>query len=128
MPNDQSPISTEHQIAHWALEHLLALHKLSPGVAVAVADAFLEAVAPRFPECAPFWGEGQREADWWAECAPDSALSYVLQGCAKRLALGRMLLPVNARKRALVAIWNSLPPADKTAFIDFIEPPPGARG
>lgn len=118
---------TEHRTAQSALGCLLALHAAAPHVAVAVADAFLERVALGWPEAPPFFGQVQSEADWWAECATDQQMAAMLLACLKRLAKGQMIMAPNARKRALVAIWNSLPVEDKTAFIDFIEPGPGAR-
>lgn len=125
--NDQSPISTEHQVARHCLAELLRVHESHPSQAVAVADAFLELVAPAWPECAPLVGTTQAEADWWADCAPDSAVSAMLVACLKRMALGQMPIPPKARKRALVAIWNTLSPEDRTAFLDFAQPGSAAR-
>ena len=125
--NDQTPISTEHQIARHVLAELLRVHASHPSEAVAVADAFLEMVAPDWPECAPWFSASQREADWWADAAPDSALSaYVVVGL-KRLALGRMIMAPNARKRALVAIWNTLDEKDRAAFLTYAEPGPAGK-
>lgn len=120
--NAQSPISTEHQVARHCLVELMRAHESHPAQAVAVADAFLELVAPDWPDCAPLFGGLQSEANWWADCAPDTAVSAMLQGCLKRLALGRGIMATNARKRALVAIWNTLDKKDRAAFLDFAEP------
>lgn len=125
--NDQTPISTEHQVARHCLAELMRVHESHPAEAVAVADAFLERVAPAWPECAPLVAATQREADWWADVAPDSAVSAMLVACLKRITLGRMILAPNARKRALVAIWNSLPPEDRSAFLDYAQPGSSAR-
>lgn len=122
------PISTEHQMARHLMGEFLRVHEAAPHVAVASADAFLDATSAQFPEASPFFTDGQAEVDWWVDCAPDSLVAAMLSACLKRLVRGHMLLAPNARKRALVAIWNTLPPADKTAFIDFIEPGPGAKG
>ncbi len=127
MPNDQSPISTDHQVARHVLAELMRVHESHPAVAVAVADAFLEAVAPAWPECAPIFTGVQAEADWWADCAPDTMVSAIAQACLKRLALGQMILSPNARKRALVAIWNSLSEKDRAAFLTYAEPGSAGR-
>ena len=129
MSLDAAPdfISAEARVARSTLNCLLALHAASPRAAVAVADAFLEEVAPAWPECAPFFGQAQREADWWADCAPDTALSYLLQGCLKRIAMGQMIMATTARKRALVAIWNTLDAKDRAAFLDYAEPGSAGR-
>lgn len=119
---DQTPISTEHQVARHCLAELMRVHESHPSEAVAVADAFLEAVAPSWPECAPLVAATQREADWWADVAPDSMVSAMLVACLKRFAVGRMPMPQNARKRALVAIWNTLDEKDRAAFLTYAEP------
>lgn len=125
--NDQTPISTEHQVARHCLAELMRVHESHPAEAVAVADAFLELVSPAWPECAPLVAATQQEADWWADVAPDSAVSAMLVACLKRFTVGNMPMPPKARKRALVAIWNSLSPEDRTAFLDFAQPGPAAR-
>ena len=120
--NAQAPISTEHQVARHCLAELLRVHESHPSIATAVADAFLEVVAPEWPELVPLFGANQREADWWADCAPDSAVSAMLAACLKRLAMGQMIMAPNARKRALVAIWNTLDEKDRAAFLTYAEP------
>jgi hypothetical protein len=102
-------------------------HDYAPHVAVSVADAFLDQVAPRYPSAAPLFTGDSAEVDWWASTASDTALSLMLVACLKRAAMGQMPMPVNARKRILVAIWNTLGPAERGAFLDFIEPGPAAK-
>jgi hypothetical protein len=120
--NDQAPISTEHQVARHVLAELLRVYDSHPSEAVAVADAFLEQVAPEWPSAAPLFADIGTEAEWWADCAPDTAVSAMLVACLKRLALGRMIMAPNARKRALVAIWNTLDERDRAAFLTYAEP------
>lgn len=125
--NDQSPISTAHQVARHCLAELMRAHESHPSVSVAVADAFLERVAPAWPECAPLVTTTQAEADWWADCASDTMVSAMLVACLKRLAIGQMIMAPNARKRALVAIWNTLEEKDRAAFLTFAEPGSAGR-
>lgn len=125
--NAQAPISTEHQVARHCLAELMRVYESHPSEAVSVADAFLEAVAPAWPECAPLTMSTQREADWWADVAPDTTVSAMLVACLKRFTMGRVPMPPNARKRALVAIWNSLAPEDRTAFLDYAQPGSAAK-
>lgn len=126
--NAQAPISTDHQIGRHLLAEFMAAHNHAPHVAVAAADAFLDATARDFPTFAPLYGEQREEAEWWAEFATGQALTAMLSACLKRLSNGQMPIAPNARKRALVAIWNSLSPADRAAFLDFIKPETGAEG
>lgn len=100
----------------------LDVHDRRPHVAVAAADAFLDLTAPDHPSVAPFTGEAQAEADWWADCAAGTQVAAMLAACLKRLARGQMILAINARKRAMVEIWNSLSPEDRAAFLAFAQP------
>lgn len=125
--NAQAPISTEHQMARHLLGEFLRVHEAAPHVAVATADAFLEASAPTWPGVAPLFGEAQVEADWWAEFATGTMVAAMLSACLKRLIKGQMIMAPNARKRAMVAIWNSLPPSDRAAFLDYAQPGSAAK-
>ena len=124
---DQSPISTEHQIARHLLREFMAAHTYAPHVAIAAADAFLEATARDYPDASAFWSQEVCEAEWWADFATAPALAAMLSACLKRLVQGQMPMAPNARKRAMVAIWNSLPPEDRTAFLDYAQPGSAAK-
>ena len=76
--NAQAPISTEHQVARHLLGAFMEAHDFAPHVAVAAADAFLEATARDLPEATPFWGNEAREAEWWAEFATAPAVAAML--------------------------------------------------
>lgn len=125
--NAQAPISTDHQVARHLLGAFMEAHDFAPHVAVAAADAFLEATARDLPEATPFWGNEAREAEWWAEFATAPAIAAMLSACLKRIVHGQMPMAPNARKRAMVAIWNSLPPEDRTAFLDYAQPGSAAK-
>ena len=118
---------TEAHVAQWVMSHLVGLHDLHPHVSVAVADAFLEAAAPAWPSVAPMLEDAQSEADWWAEFATGTMVTAMLSACLKRLAKGRMIMAPNARKRAMVAIWNSLDEKDRAAFLTYAEPGPAGK-
>lgn len=125
--NAQAPISTEHQVARHLLAEFMAAHEFAPHVAIAAADAFLEATAREMPDAAAYWAQEAREAEWWAEFATAPAVAAMLAACLKRIVHGQIPMAPIARKKALVAIWNSLPPEDRTAFLDFAQPGPGAK-
>jgi hypothetical protein len=122
---DQTPINTENQIGRHLLSEFAKAAAYDMRTAVAAADAALEAFAPAYPECAPLYEGAMRDAEWWADCAFDAQLVAVLSACLKKVATQRIVSP-NARKRALVAIWNSLSAADKAAFLEFVDP--GSKG
>lgn len=125
--NDQTPISTEHQMARHLLGEFLRVYEAAPHVAIAAADAFLEVTASACPNAAPLHEDSQSEVDWWAEFATGTMISAILSACLKRLVKGQMIMAPNARKRAMVAIWNSLPPADRAAFLDYAQPGSAAK-
>lgn len=125
--NTQAPISTDHQIANHLLGEFMAAHGYAPHVAIAAADAFLEATARDMPEAAPIWGSGAAEAEWWAEFATAPQIAAMLSACLKRIANGQMPMAPIARKRAMVAIWNSLPAEDRSAFLDYAQPGSAAK-
>lgn len=129
MSLDAAPeqISTEHQLARNLLREFMATHEIAPHVAIAAADAFLEATASPWPDAAPMFAGTQSDADWWVEFATGTQISAMLSACLKRLAMGQMILAPNARKRAMVAIWNSLNETDRAAFLTYAEPGPAGR-
>lgn len=96
-------------------------------VAIAVADLTLERFAPGLPEGAPLFTGIAEEAEWWAHNASDTMLAAILRACLRRVTQRPMVSP-QARKRALVAIWNTLDEQDRTAFLEMVDPGPGAKG
>lgn len=93
--------------------------------AVAACDAALEAMAFQ-PELAPFHAEFRQEAEWWAEFAPESMKVSYLAAILRALE-ARPPVAAGPRKRALVAIWNSLTPAERAAFLAHVEEHSGER-
>lgn len=101
------------EFAHAATESL--------PTAIAAADIALERMAPRMPEAAPFFTSAQAEADWWVEFASDTQAAAMLSACLKRCVKSEFIA-TNARKRALVAVWNTMSEPERAAFFDFVEP------
>lgn len=112
----------EREDALFLLWAFLDVHARNPHVAVATADAFLEVTAPESPSVAPFVAESQSDCDWWADCASGTHVAAMLVACLNRLARRQMIMAINARKRAMVAIWNSMDPEDRAAFLRFAQP------
>lgn len=95
--------------------------------AIAACDSALSILAPSWPEVAPLFGTARSEADWWAEMSTDTMRAEMLAALLRHAAT----IPINtakARKIAMVAIWNSLDEQDRTAFLEFVDPGPGAKG
>lgn len=91
---------------------------------VAVLCAAAEELGAGMPDLGSYRNDIGHSAATWADCAtPHELATYLAAGLAK---IDRRAFARNTRKRLLVALWNSLPPEDRTAFIDFIEHP-GAR-
>lgn len=86
-------------------------------------DTLIEALAPRLPDllfdhACPDWVSARRECEIWADCAPPSTVTAMLVACIT--ALQGLDLGKNPRKRMFVALWNSLTPEDRKAFLDKI--------
>jgi hypothetical protein len=69
---------------------------------------------------------GARHDEWAADAAawagranPHELEAYITAALA---ALPNRAVAVAARKRAIVAIWNSLDDRDRAAFLDFVDP------
>lgn len=94
--------------------------------AIAACDGALSILAPSWPEVAPLYGTARSEAEWWADMATDTMRAEMLSACLKYIATA----PINtgkARKQAMVAIWNTMDEQDRLAFLQFVDPGPGAR-
>jgi hypothetical protein len=99
--------------------------QIDDAVTVAILCAAAAELGAGMPVLAEYRAELGNSAATWADCAtPDELATYLAAALAKidRRAFARI-----TRKRILVALWNSLPPEDRTDFIDFIEPGPGAK-
>lgn len=87
--------------------------------ATATLDHLLDIAAPVLPDLAPTWGGVGRECAEWVEWATPAQVMQMLAACLTRVG---DKAPVNPRKAALVALWNSLGPEDRAAFVRHIGP------
>ena len=115
-----------NSLGHGLINAFLTTARRDKATAIAAADVALEMMAPTLPEAAPVFGAAQHDADWWAEFASDTMVVAMLSACLKRLTRLPIIAP-NARKRAIVAIWNTLDEKDRTAFLQMVDPGPGAK-
>lgn len=94
-------------------------------ITVAVLCAAAEELGAGMPSLRDYRDRVAHGAGIWADCAtPHELATYLAAGLAR---IDRRAFARNTRKRLLVALWNSLPEEDRTAFLDFVEPGPGAR-
>lgn len=94
-------------------------------ITVAVLCAAAEELGAGMPSLRDYRDRVAQGAGIWADCAtPHELATYLAAGLAR---IDRRAFARNTRKRLLVALWNSLPEEDRTAFLDFVEPGPGAR-
>jgi len=91
-------------------------------VAITILDHMAEIAAPDFPELVPFWDEGPRACEQWVEWASEGMRLNMLAACLKRMPRSA---PINPRKKALAAIWNTLPPDAQAAFLAHVRPETG---
>lgn len=112
-------------VAEALIKRIEKAAELDHDVTVAVLCAAAEELGAGMPELGGYRGEISAHAMTWADCAtPHELATYLAAGLSK---IDRRAFARNTRKRLLVALWNSMPSDDRTAFIDFIEPGPGAK-
>lgn len=115
----------QSMIAEALIKRIEKAASLDHDITVAVLCAAAEEMGAGMPELGTYRGEISSNAATWADCAnPHELATYMAAGLAQ---IDRRAFARNTRKRLLVALWNSLPTEDRTAFIDFIEPGPGAK-
>lgn len=118
-------LERQAMIAEALIKRIEKAASLDVDTTVAVLCAAAEEMGAGMPELGSYRGEISNHAATWADCAtPHELATYMAAGLAK---VDRRAFARNTRKRLLVALWNSLPPEDRTAFLDFIEPGPGAK-
>lgn len=118
-------LERQAMIAEALIKRIEKAAELDHDITVAVLCAATEELGAGMPDLRDYRDRVAQGAGIWADCAtPHELATYLAAGLAK---VGRRAFARNTRKRLLVALWNSLPPEDRTAFIDFIEPGPGAR-
>jgi hypothetical protein len=118
-------LERQTMIAEALIKRIEKAAELDVDITVAVLCAALEEMGAGMPELGAYRGEIGTHAATWADCAtPHELATYMAAGLAK---VDRRAFARNTRKRLLVALWNSLPPEDRTAFIDFVEPGPAGR-
>jgi hypothetical protein len=125
MSLDAVPQTTANQIGNDLRARFAEVAAYDMPLAIAVADTILEDIAPAFPEVAPVFGMTSLEAEWWCEFASDTMVVAMLSACLKRVTEQRVIAQ-GARKRAMVAIWNTLNEKDRIAFLEMVDP--GAAG
>lgn len=96
--------------------------KQDPWAAFAAVDWVREQHAPKHPEIATLTDSAEQpEAEWWADFATDAQAVAMLSACLKRL-VRRPPVGEAAKKRAIVAIWNTLNEKERAAFLEMVDP------
>ena len=96
----------------------MTLRDAHPVDATAICVAFLEGHRAGDPGYTAF-GDIRADAEFWADCAHPAELAAYFGASLKRL--GRTPLGIVARKRLLVALWESLSDANRAAFLSWID-------
>lgn len=102
---------------------LMALQNLAQSDAGAVMEAacgFLDMAGAGSPALASFSEDLRADAAFWADIASPVELEAHVGAGLRRM--GVTAFAPEARKRILVLIWQSLPEADKRAFLSRVDP------
>lgn len=104
----------------WALANFL--NEVAEAEAPALAEvvcAWLERAGAGMPDHDPF-GEVRADAAYWADVATPAELeAYTAAGLAR---IERTGFAVGARKRLILALWQSLPERDRREFVRRVDP------
>ena len=107
------------------LERHNALTRLAEAMAEAHPDdlkALCAAVLERGaggPDPAP-WGPIREDAEWWADCATPPELEAYAGAALRRIERGNFA--ERARKRLIVALWETMPEAWRRQFVQRVDP------
>lgn len=114
-------------IAQDLLHKIIATAEQDRTAAVAACDSALDIMAARAPEASPYFGAIRSECEWWVDMASDTERMNMLAAILRRISRER-INTINARKTAIVAIWNTLDAQERAAFLDRVDPGPSAEG
>lgn len=117
---------------HLGESDAVALHDLARALSVAPRDealalayAFLEEFRAGPPPGAMF-GDVRQDAEWWADCALPAEVEAVVAAGLRRIE--RTQFGAAARKRIFVALWETMKPDDRRAFLVRVDPGGKFRG
>lgn len=98
--------------------------KIDHATTVAMLAALLDDLGAGSPSVPLLMDRVRDDAQFWAECAtPIEVEAYTAAGLQ---AISRGAFCIAARKRLLIALWNSMTPADKRSFMSHAGKPGGA--
>lgn len=113
-------------VEHYRLTELLGAIRLAPkDEANQVMACILEERRAGGPVHTA-WGDIREDADWWADVATPQEIEAVVAAGLRRI--DRALFAQAARKRLFVALWDSMPQADRRAFLRRVDPQAKFRG
>jgi hypothetical protein len=119
---DMTPPDAQHEAARMgmvrALEAAVAAAERLPDGRAALGECLaicLDHVASGEPPVHTL-GNLRDDASWWADCATPQELEAYAAAILRRIT--RATFAENARKRLLVALWDSLTPEQKAAFLN----------
>ena len=110
----------------WALAGLFEV--CPPALAQEICVCVLDHLAAGAPRASAHVEAARENARWWAATADAIELrEHVAAGC-RELVTRAELMPEGPRKALLVAIWESLPEADRRRFLGRVDPKGVFRG
>ena len=108
---------------------LAALFEVCPaGLAQEVCVTVLDHLSADGPVAGEHVQAARENARWWAGAADTIELREHLAAACRELVARSEFMPEGPRKALLVAIWESLPEADKRRFLARVDPKGVFRG
>lgn len=97
---------------------VMALEALDPHDAATICTTVLDEISAGYPQYTAF-GNMRADAEFWGDCANPAELEFYFAATLKRL--GNQALGIRARKRLLVALWQSFSIAERQAFLNRVD-------
>jgi hypothetical protein len=109
-----------------ALRALFRLAEIDNKAALEAAAGFLEEAGAGTPELSALSEDVRGDAAFWADVASPVELEAYVAGGLRRM--GTTAFATETRKRLFVALWQSMPDAEKRAFLSRVDPKGVFRG
>lgn len=116
----ESDACPDAQVAERLGQVIARLYDLSPRGVLAVLAAALEDLGAGTPDLSSLSERMRADAAFWADCASPAEIE--VYAAAALRAIPRKAFALAARKRLIVALWESLGDEDRRAFLSAVDP------
>lgn len=126
-PAQAATVWLDDMLAKAARDRLInAIAQVPSRHSCTIMAAALEDLGAGCPDIATYYSDLRADAAFWADIATPPELEAYAAAALRRLE--RVAFATAARKRLIVALWSTLPDADRRAFLGAVDPAGKFRG